>query len=762
VRIECAVSILGALSAIASTSACSTSFLDERNPARSTAAFKNEFNLNPIHETITVDGLGFLRSEVRNILAVKNAAFDLAFVSFAPAHFDNCTFGDSTLFLRDNYTNAVDHALEFPAPFLCPSPRILDCDTPASGDASLTYFAHVLHAVQDFYAHSNWVEIMRQGGVALEPVGLIDSNTEEFPFISGGTTLGGAIIVDGQDNQGWVFRPPAHNQTYPAAVIPHVCKGNDCRPAVVSGRTSGVGATTPDDCPPQDRLFHDADLAKDEPDGVRLFDDAMTMATLQTRHEWCRFVEMVRHRHAQPGDTSLYAHWVQDVVAARCGAAVDLEADAMTIPPTNVPLEPGSSPAYTFSLRNNGTAEAFGSSWTASFMGSVDSLGAATVVSPAGATACDVSGLTVTCRLPQPLAEGQMATVVVTVVPGLPGTIDLRTEVSSHNPDPLPDNDYANFQLTVECPARTTFNQNTRLCEAQHRFVAYVANLDGRSISVVDLTSNAVVGQITDADGLPSSPYALALSPGADFLWVSHAAGGFVSYSLIDLRNNRVAGQFGSGAAFGIAASANGAVATNHATNSLVALTANAGIISQQQSGCPSTSGGAWGIALAPDGSTLVTCADSGFVVGSSLSGGRIQLPNVAPTEIALAPTLGRVYVAGGQAAWIDLSTSSVGGMVPVSDVSGLAVSPDGARAFLSERLAGSVAILDTARNEVAARLAVGRIPWGIGISSDGSRVVVANRLNNSVSIIDPTMPAVIATVSVGAQPVEVVIADRM
>src|SRR5205085_2232667 len=114
----------------------------------------------PNHEEITGAGLSFLRPEIVTALQVANASTDVEFVLATANHFDGCNFSGGSAVVRDNEASAVA-SLDPAAP------------SPESDAAAIVSFARALHAVQDFYAHSNWVE--------LGATGLVDASPGAFP-----------------------------------------------------------------------------------------------------------------------------------------------------------------------------------------------------------------------------------------------------------------------------------------------------------------------------------------------------------------------------------------------------------------------------------------------------------------------------------------------------------------------------------------------------------------------------------------------------
>lgn len=81
----------------------------------------------------------------------------------------------------------------------------------------------------------------------------------------------------------------------------------------------------------------------------------------------------------------------------------------------------------------------------------------------------------------------------------------------------------------------------------------------------------------------------------------------------------------------------------------------------------------------------------------------------------------------------------------------GVAISPDGATAYIANNLSKSVSVVSTATNTVTATITVGTYPIGIKVSPDGSTVYVSNRGSNTVSVISTATNAVTNTIAVGS-----------
>jgi YVTN family beta-propeller protein len=140
-----------------------------------------------------------------------------------------------------------------------------------------------------------------------------------------------------------------------------------------------------------------------------------------------------------------------------------------------------------------------------------------------------------------------------------------------------------------------------------------------------------------------------------------------------------------------------------------------------------------------------------GAVLGAALIPEVWRGPSSPPTTSPLAAATPRISI-------------SAAGMIPVGrGPSGVAMSPDGRRAYVpnagSDARAGTtVSVIDTATNTVIATVPVGFGPSGVAITPDGGRVYVANGAANSVSVIDTFTDTVNATILVGRGPTSVAI----
>jgi YVTN family beta-propeller protein len=107
----------------------------------------------------------------------------------------------------------------------------------------------------------------------------------------------------------------------------------------------------------------------------------------------------------------------------------------------------------------------------------------------------------------------------------------------------------------------------------------------------------------------------------------------------------------------------------------------------------------------------------------------------------------------------IDTATNIVVATVPVGvDAHGVAITPDGTHAYVTNQFGDNVSVIDTATNTVVATVAVGSFPDVVAITPDGTLAYVTNIGSNNVSVIDTATNVVVATVPVGLKPAGVAI----
>ncbi len=68
------------------------------------------------------------------------------------------------------------------------------------------------------------------------------------------------------------------------------------------------------------------------------------------------------------------------------------------------------------------------------------------------------------------------------------------------------------------------------------------------------------------------------------------------------------------------------------------------------------------------------------------------------------------------------------------------------------------MSVIDTTTNTIVATVRVGWKPTQVAVSPDGARAYITNTTSNSVSVIDTTTNTVVATVRVGGTPTQIAV----
>ena len=134
------------------------------------------------------------------------------------------------------------------------------------------------------------------------------------------------------------------------------------------------------------------------------------------------------------------------------------------------------------------------------------------------------------------------------------------------------------------------------------------------------------------------------------------------------------------------------------------------------------------------------------------------------PTGIALSPDGAYAYIsdkAASRLLFLDTAGLMVAGSVDVGEGPwGVAVSPDGARAYVADNVLGAVSVVDTSARSVVATIPVGNAPGELALDPSGRTLWVPNNADGTVSVIDTSLNQVVATVKVGSQPWGVAVTD--
>jgi YVTN family beta-propeller protein len=176
------------------------------------------------------------------------------------------------------------------------------------------------------------------------------------------------------------------------------------------------------------------------------------------------------------------------------------------------------------------------------------------------------------------------------------------------------------------------------------------------------------------------------------------------------------------------------------------------------------------GLAISPDGRHLF--------VSENRDGGAVAVIDIGAKTTVASFALGAGFMPlgitvhpDGQRAYFAFAdtTASGGDVVRVFDVvtmtptgtgipvgarpTGLGVTPDGAKLYVSNNGGNSVSVIETVTNTVMTTVGVGLAPAGLAMSPDQSQVYVVNNGSSNVSVINVALDNFVGTVNVGASP---------
>jgi hypothetical protein len=352
-----------------------------------TNAFKIGFNVivdetEAVHEVITRDGLPFLKKAVIDKIVAENREVDLEVIlrtilraekvsssealldnliwlflrwyelgykeSYSEDHFDNCRFKESSSNINKLYRQIITE---------------LNSDAPDE-DAIYEAFGHILHTSQDFYAHSNWIELGNDS--------IVDTGLSYWSVMNAFNLIDGRVmIIQGKDSdfarQNYKLRldsnavivetTSAPFQSFPGLITGSYGDDNDC-PGSIS-LPHGEALYLPEDLPrewtnqvviqlmrellnetlqelpeelleqlPKDLVASNelleqlgeirldgwlpGDLNKDtfRSEQGNLFILTRRLAVLQTRHEFCRLISLIETEISAEAAANFIANWV--------------------------------------------------------------------------------------------------------------------------------------------------------------------------------------------------------------------------------------------------------------------------------------------------------------------------------------------------------------------------------------------------------------------------------------------------------------------
>ena len=287
---------------------------------------------------------------------------------------------------------------------------------------------------------------------------------------------------------------------------------------------------------------------------------------------------------------------------------------------------------------------------------------------------------------------------------------------------------------------------------------AYITNYSSNTVSVLNTTTNVVLGSIP----VGLQPVGVAVDPAGKRIYITNQGSNTVS--VID---RATLGVFGSPIPVGISPAG---VAVNPAGTRVYVSnqgTSNVSVIDTATGaviGPPIPVGlNPVGIAVNPSGKKVyvanqgtsnvsVIDAETATVISPPIPVG------LRPSGVAVNPAGTRIYVTNqgsNNLSVIDTETETVMA-IPYVGIrpAGVAVNPAGTRVYVANQGSSDLSILDAATNSlIGPPIPVGLNPIGVSVNPAGTRVYVANFNSNSVSVIDLATGSLINVATGGANP---------
>jgi hypothetical protein len=216
---------------------------------------------------------------------LRRAEGDSSGISNATDQFDNCRFRETA---DDNINEQYFDDKVLGAGGVLAE---LDPSDPEPLDAA-DEFGQLLHAAQDFYSHSNWVELGRTD--------LYDAGLGGWREPGDWSTIVDDVVAGAGESlpSGWSATAGGH--------VPLITTDTgQARRALISGIND---FTLDDNCYDPIAIGH-GDLNKDRR-GRAGYEAARALAVRQTTHEWCRLLHLLQGEYGDSGPSTAFGLWV--------------------------------------------------------------------------------------------------------------------------------------------------------------------------------------------------------------------------------------------------------------------------------------------------------------------------------------------------------------------------------------------------------------------------------------------------------------------
>ena len=279
---------------------------------------------------------------------------------------------------------------------------------------------------------------------------------------------------------------------------------------------------------------------------------------------------------------------------------------------------------------------------------------------------------------------------------------------------------------------------------------AYISNYLSNNVSVIDTATNTVIATIP----VGSEAWGVAVKPDGTRVYVTDNNVSVIDTALKTVIATISVGADPEGVAVGMTPNGERVYVANSNSNTVSVInTATNMVIATVGVGSDPTP-----LAISPDGSKVYVGGRSVTVIETT-NNTVVTSISVEALGIAFTPNGARAYVtdSNAQAAKvIDTTTNTVIASVPVGIAPrGVVVNPLGTRTYVANNGGASVTVIDVASNTVIQTVSAGSGPFGLDITLDGTLLYVANHTNNgTVSVINTTTLTIVNTIPAGTQPV--------
>ncbi len=281
--------------------------------------------------------------------------------------------------------------------------------------------------------------------------------------------------------------------------------------------------------------------------------------------------------------------------------------------------------------------------------------------------------------------------------------------------------------------------------------VAYVAVRDARVVSVIDTGPGKEVARIATGD----TPLSVLMTPDERYLFVANTGSQGVSenrITVIETSTHQVAKVITVGTSpLDLAVSSDGKrVYVSNSQNRSVSVIDVASLSESLRLNVSTVGEGPYGIAVSKDGVRLFVTdidANSVRVLNANTGATQAQISVIpSPRSLMLSPDGKWLYVAGfdGNIGVVNTQTNTMDQVVDTGATSifRVAVSPDGARVYATDRSNGNLLVVNTAEGRVTNTVPVltdARETRDLFVSPDGTRVYVTNQDSDDLVVFDAT-----------------------